>query len=281
MQVRVNEGINVGRNPPRPLPDEDLHHEEPPIPVEIEQHDEVADHDTAVDHNLTQRSIRLPQPTVEGFSYLPSHRHMSPFEASENEEADRIAQGVEEIFTENVLNPRLRIDTELKHFKELTKQGEDGPLPACFAVWKNMAEEENFILQQQDQQFRVELDHNYIVNKIIVNAERDTLTPEVNAIGDQMKKLLTACHSFLAEQENVNQCLNDHMIKLQSIRVRTKRTDKILRDMESLPSEVSTLCKEVANLLQDIKAAVSGSYVTGPSEEATGLKINLLLPDTQ
>ena len=273
----VNEGINVERNPP-PQPDEELLHEEPPIPVEGQQYDEEADRNAQAEYNLEQRSLKLPQPTVEGFSYLPSHCQMHPFDASENEAADGIAQTVEEFFTENVRNPRLRIDTELKQFKKLTKQVEDGPLPACFAVWKDMAVEDNFTLQRQQEKFVVELDENYIVKRIVVNAERDTLTPEVNAIGDQMKNLLTACHGFLAEQENVNSRLNEQVIEFQKIRMRTLKTDKTLRDLESLPTEVGMLCKQVSNLLQDIKAAVSSKYLTSPRvKQTTGLI--MLLPD--
>ena len=269
----VNEGVNVEHNPPPqlqeqlPPPQQEGHLD----PVEEAGHNALMSNQA--DNSQLNLSHRLPQPTVEGFSYLPSHYEMPPFEDTENEDADGIAKRVEEFFIENVLNPRLRIDTDLKRFKELTKQGEDGPLPACFAVWKDMAVKDNFILQQDHEEvFRVECNDNIAVKEIVVNADRVNLTEEVNVIGDQMKKLLTACHNFLAEKENVNHRLHNEMEEFRKIHIQTLKTDKTLRKIESLPLKMEKHCAQVANLLQDIKAAVSSKHLTAHRvKQRTGL----------
>ena len=267
----VHHGANVGHHPP--LQPHDLE-AFVVIPVEEGVHNVI---DSTNQTDLTERSLRLPQPTVEGFSYLPSHYEKHPFEASENEEADRIARTVQEMFTQDVVDPRLRIDAELKRFKELTKQGDSGALPACFVEWKNMIVKDNFILQQEQQEvFRVECNDSNVVKTIAVTSERDTLTPEVNAITDQMKDLLTACHSFLSEQENINQRLIEQKEELQKIHVQTLKTNKTLETIESLPLEVNAQCAQVNNLLHDIKAAVSSKHLTAHRVKQTTGVIRLL-----
>lgn len=248
----VNVGINVGQIPP--LLGAQLHQEGSPPLQEGQQNSEQEPRHNVVNleengqHDLKER---YPQPTDEGFSYLSSPYQKSAFVASGNAEADRIAKKAQEYFTENAINPRLQIDTALRHFKKLTNRDEDHPLPACFCVWMDMADEND---SMQERVFRVEYDENGGVTNI--TAFTECKTPAVIEIENKMKELLTLCHKFLAGQKDVRRILNDLIAEFQCIHVRTLKTDQILRDIESLPVEVNAMCEQVTNLLNDIQAAV-------------------------
>ena len=205
-----------------------------------------------------------PQPAGT-FSYLPEDYTKPNLPISGNSLADDTAATVKEFFTTEVLEQRRTVDNHLKAFKLSLDNGINDPLPACFVAWKNKIFPECEEEVPKDGAFYVEFctrsDESSMLQAIHANKQRYFLTPELITTGTHMNALLEACLNYLQEKDDLKRTLKEKNMQLLSVvEVRTRTTDAIWKELQSLPAEIDRFAEEIRILMKNISTALD-SYV--------------------
>ena len=215
-----------------------------------------------------------PQPAGT-FSYLPEDYTKPNLQISGNSLADSTAAAVKEFFTTEILARRRTVDNHLKAFKQSLGKGINDPLPACFVAWKDKVFPE-WEKVPQDRAFYIEFSKRSsevsMLQAVYPNKEQCHLTQELITTGTHMNLLLKACLNYLREKDDLKRMLKERNTQLQSIvKVRTRTTDAILKELQSLPAEIDRFAEEICILMKDISTALD-SYVLKRTGSITGQK---------
>ena len=213
-----------------------------------------------------------PQPAGI-FSYLPEDYTKPKLPISGNSLADDTAAMVKEIFTTEVLERRRTVDDHLKAFKLSLGKDINDPLPACFVAWKKEIFPEWEEVPEEGA-FHVESctrsDEASMLQTIHANKHRDFLTQELITTGNHMNDLLKACLDYLQEKDYLKHTLREQNMQLLRVEVRTRTTDAISRELQSLPAEIDRFAEEIRILMKNISTSLD-SYVLKRTG-STGMK---------
>ena len=199
-----------------------------------------------------------PQPAGT-FSYLPEDYTKPNLPISGNSLADNTAATVKEFFITEVLERRRTVDSHLKAFKQSLGKGTNDPLPACFVAWKNeifpeweeVPTEGAFFIE-----FCTRSDEASLLQAIYPNKQRCFLTPELITTGTHVNVLLEACLKYLWEKDDLKRTLKEKNMQLLAVKVRTRTTDAIWKELQSLPAEIDRFAEEIRILMKDISTAL-------------------------
>ena len=195
------------------------------------------------------------------FSYLPEDYTKPKLPISGNSLADDTAATVKKFFTIEVLERRRTVDDHLKAFKLSLGKDINDPLPACFVAWKNeIFPEWEEVPKEGSFHFDtcISNDQASLLQSIHANKARDSLTPELINTGTHMNNLLAACLRFLQQKDDLKRKLKEQNVQLYMlyIEVRTRTTDMIIKELQSLPTEIDQFADEIHILIKNIQVAL-------------------------
>ena len=193
------------------------------------------------------------------FSYLPEDYTKPNLPISGNSLADNTAATVKEFFTTEVLERRRTVDNHLKAFKQSLGKGTNDPLPACFVAWKNKIFPEWEEVPTEGAfyvEFCTRSDEASLLQAIYPNKKRCFLTPELITTGTHVNVLLEACLKYLWEKDDLKRTLKEKNMQLLDVEVRTRTTDAIWKELQSLPAEIDRFAEEIRILMKNISTAL-------------------------
>ena len=246
-----------------PQPQQPLHHENAQDGASHQvaiRGEEQPEHESSLKDRSTKFSTTYPpgpklQPAGT-FSYLPENYTKPKLMISGNSLADNTAAMVKEFFTSEVLEQRRTVDNHLKAFKLSLGKGINDPLPACFVSWKNRL----FPEVPKEGCFCISVSNNPVslLQSIRANKAQDSLTPELIKTGSHMNNLLAACLEFLRQKDDLKHKLKEDNMQLYMlyIEVRTRTTDAVIKELQSLPTEIDRFAEEIHILMKNIRVAL-------------------------
>ena len=192
------------------------------------------------------------------FSYLPEDYTKPKAPISGNSLADDTAATVKEFFTTEVLKRRRTVDNHLKAFKQSLGKGINDSLPACFVSWKNRVFPGSEVPKEGCFCISVSNDQASLLQSIRANKPQDSLTPELITTGTHMNNLLATCLEFLRQKDDLKCKIEEDNMQLYMlyIEVRTRTTDMIIKELQSLPTEIDRFADEIHILMKNIQAAL-------------------------